>query len=122
MTSNRIRRGRKSQELVAEWFQLHGAPQAKSRQASLPGTDVYDVPELAIEVKGTRDLDLTGALRQSAKNAKPNEYPIVIYRPAGYGPEKLSQWPVVMNMSSFIRLVHRAGLLSDVFASTKDPA
>ena len=123
MTSNRVRRGRKSQEIVAEWFRLHGAPQAKSRPASLPGTDVYDVPGLAIEVKSTRDLDLTGALRQSVKNAQPNEYPIVVYRPAGYGPERISDWPVVMHMSSFIRLARRAGLLSDVLISDpKDAA
>src|SRR4051812_5783856 len=98
MTDARVSRGRKTQELLAEWFRSHGWKDAKARPASLPGVDIYDMPGLAPEVKATAGQDFTGALRQAKANAKDDELPFVIYRPRGYGPEKIGMWVVAFNL------------------------
>lgn len=103
MTNSRVRRGRASQELVAEWLRGHGYPKAESRPASLPGTDIMHAEGLACEVKATVGLDMLAALRQSEANAADNELPIVVYRPKGYGPEKLGDWVVLMSLRNFSR-------------------
>lgn len=104
MANARVSRGRRSQELLAEWFRNRGWPQAKSRPASLPGTDIYDMPGLAPEVKATAGQDFTGALRQAKANAN-GAIPFVIYRPKGYGPEKIGQWLVVFDLETATQLL-----------------
>ena len=99
MANARVSRGRRTQEMVAEWFRNHGWHQAKSRPASLPGVDIYDMPGLAPEVKATAGQDFTGALRQARANAD-GDIPFVIYRPKGYGPEKIGQWLVVFDLET----------------------
>lgn len=105
MANARVSRGRKTQELLAEWFRRHGWTNAQSRPASLPGTDVYGMPGLAPEVKATAGQDFTGALRQARANAKDGEMPFVVYRPKGYGPEKIGQWLVVFDLETATRLI-----------------
>lgn len=109
MASARVSRGRRSQELLAEWFRNHGWPQAWSRPASLPGTDIPGMPGLAPEVKATAGQDFTGALRQARANAG-TDIPFVIYRPKGYGPEKIGQWLVVFDLDTATDLLQKAGL------------
>lgn len=108
MATNRVSRGRKSQELLAEWYRLRGWLNAKSRPASLPGVDVYDMLGLAPEVKATAGQDFTGALRQAKANAS-EDLAYVIYRPKGYGPEKIGQWIVAMTLDDHTQLLKDAG-------------
>lgn len=109
MANPRVTRGRKTQELVADYFRrrLHSA--AKSRPASLPGVDVYDIPGLAPEVKATAGQDFTGALRQARANAGEGNVPFVIYRPAGYGPERIDHWIVAFDLATATELLRKAG-------------
>ncbi|WP_123788269.1 hypothetical protein [Phytoactinopolyspora halophila] len=100
MATSRVRRGRKTQELLAEWFNNRGWFQARSRPASLPGMDIEGMPGWAPEVKATRDGSLTAAVRQAVKNAE-NDTPFVVWRPDGYGPEKIDQWLVVLPLGVF---------------------
>lgn len=109
MTNSRVSRGRKTQELLAEWFRGHGFPNARSRAASLPGTDLEGTPYLAVEVKATAAQDFTGALRQASANAKKTDLPVVIYRPRGYGPEKIQDWLVVLSLKDATDLLRVAG-------------
>lgn len=104
MANARVSRGRKTQQLLADWFRSHGWVGAESRPASLPGTDIYGMPGLAPEVKATAAQDFTGALRQAKANAK-GDLPFVIYRPKGYGPEKISQWLVVFSLEDATNLL-----------------
>lgn len=103
MANSRVRRGRATQELVAGWLRYHGYPLATSVAASLPGKDILATPGLAVEVKATDGLDILGALRQASANAYKDELPIVVYRPKGYGPDKIGDWPVVMSLRDFSR-------------------
>lgn len=106
---SRVFRGRKTQELVAQWLRVHGWVDAESRPASLPGTDIAKVPGLAIEVKATSEFDMGGALRQAEANAKPGDVPFVVRRMNGQGPEKIADWPVVIRLSYFTELLTKAG-------------
>lgn len=108
MANARVSRGRKSQELLAEWFREHGWLNAKSRAASLPGVDVYDMPGLAPEVKATAGQDFTGALRQAKANSQ-GALPFVIYRPKGYGPERIKDWIVAFTLDDATELLKKAG-------------
>jgi hypothetical protein len=108
MANSRVRRGRDTQVRVAAWFRDHGWPKAESRAASLPGIDIMHMPRLAPEVKATPG-DLTGALRQANKNrGSVHNVPFVVWRPNGYGPERIEEWPVVIRLDDFTHLLRDA--------------
>lgn len=100
---SRVARGRKTQELGAQWFRENGWPEAASRPASLPGTDIYNMGLWSPEVKAVPG-DLTGALHQAHKN-RGNGFPFVLWRPNGYGPERIEQWPVITRLDDFTRMM-----------------
>ena len=109
MPHARVARGRKTQELLAEWFRGRGWPEAKAREAHLSGIDIYSMLGLAPEVKATEGQDFTGALRQAVRNATTSALPFVIYRPRGYGPEKIGDWVVGVRLEDFTTLLNAAG-------------
>ena len=107
MTRSRVVRGRATQRLVAAWFAAHGCPFAYSTGAGESGIDVMHMPGLAPEVKATPG-DNTGALRQAVRNAG-DALPFVVWRPNGYGPERIGDWPVIFTLSDATRLLNAAG-------------
>ena len=107
MASSRVARGRKTQNLVAEWFRAHGWLNAKAIEAFLPGCDVTGVPGLSIEVKATTKGDLLAALRQAETNAIECQTPVVIWRPNGYGEQRQHEWVVAMTLQHFTALYQR---------------
>jgi hypothetical protein len=68
------------------------------------------VPNLSVEVKTGGSDVLLGALRQAEKNSG-SKYPLVVWRPNGYGPEKIDRWVVVMSASEAMEILKLAGLL-----------
>ncbi len=108
MATSRVSRGRKTQELVAEYFRKRGWPSARSSPASIPGRDILHMPGLAPEVKASNDknFSMTSALRQAAANAG-DDLPFVIYRPRGFGPENIGKWVVFMDLDRFTSLLQR---------------
>jgi hypothetical protein len=75
-------------------------PLARSKDAFLSGVDIENTPGWDVEVKGTRDGTLTSAMKQ-AEAHKGDGTPIVIWRPDGYGKERVGEWLVVMRLHSF---------------------
>ncbi len=65
------------------------------------------MPGLSPEVKATPG-DVTGALLQAIRNAGPG-LPFVIWRPNGYGPERIAQWPVILRLEDFTALLIDTG-------------
>lgn len=105
MATARVARGRKSQGIIADYMRSVW-PLGRSRAASLSGVDIEDTPGWRVEVKGTRDCTLTAAMTQAEKH--PGEgTPIVVWRPDGYGPEKIGQWLVVMRLHNFRDIVDK---------------
>ena len=109
VTNSRVSRGRQTQALVAQYLAERGWPDAKSRPASLPGKDIYDCGLLAPEVKATAKGDLTGALRQARANAVDLDVPFVVYRPSGYGPERIDLWVAAFEFKEAVRVLNMAG-------------
>jgi hypothetical protein len=107
MTNSRVARGRRTQELVADWFRRHGWPDAESRAASLPGIDVMKMPGLCPEVKATPG-DITGALKQAHRN-RGDGLPFVVWRANGYGEERIEQWAVIFRLDDATALLKAAG-------------
>lgn len=107
MANGRVARGRKTQQIVAEWFRAHGWSDAKAIEAFLPGADVTGVNGLGIEVKATSKGDLLAAIRQAKTNTIDDQTPIVIWRPNGYGEQKTGEWVVAMTLNDFTKLYKR---------------
>jgi hypothetical protein len=93
--------------MVAEWFQKHGHPFADAVGAGQNGKDIKNMLGLAPEVKATPG-DNTGALKQAVKN-RGNDLPFVVWRPNGYGPERIAEWPVFFTLEDATRLLTAAG-------------
>ena len=108
MSTSRIARGRKTQRLVAAYLAAHGWPHATSKGAFEGGRDIEGMPGLAVEVKATSDGSLTGALRQAEAYAG-GDLPLVVWRPNGYGEERIGDWVVAMRLDVATRLLRDAG-------------
>jgi hypothetical protein len=79
-------------------------PEGESTAAFYSGVDIKHTPGFRVEVKGTRDGTLTGAMKQAEAHPGAGT-PIVIWRPDGYGKERVGQWLVVMRLSDFRDMV-----------------
>jgi hypothetical protein len=106
-SQSRKHRGYATQALVAAWYRLRGFPFATSTGAGRCGVDVENLPGLSPEVKATAG-DVTGALRQAHHN-RGGGIPFVIWRPNGYGPERIAEWPVLMRFDDHTDLLRAAG-------------
>ena len=106
MATARVRRGRKTQELVADRIR-HLFPYAKGVPASLGGVDIQNTPGLAIECKATANVTLPAWLRQARKNARPGDIPVAVYRPNGSGPESIDDWGLVIPFGEFVKILER---------------
>lgn len=107
MANARVARGRKTNRLVAEYFSRWW-PDAEATYGSEPGRDVKKMLGLAPEVKATSDGPLLAALRQAEKNAD-GDLPFVVWRPDGYGPEKIEDWVMAFRVGDGTRLLRAAG-------------
>ena len=106
---SRIQRGRRTQALVAQWFQRHGWPRAYSTPASVPGKDVRETPGLSIEVKATTANQVVSALKQAQDNAAEADLPIVVWRRNGQG-EQAGEYLAVLTLDDLTQLLQLAGL------------
>jgi len=108
MATARQRRGRYTAKLAADHFRRNGWPYAEAREGSAPGIDITGMPGLAPEVKATSDGPLLGALQQARANSK-GALPFVVWRPDGYGPERIGDWVVAFDLATATRLLRDAG-------------
>jgi hypothetical protein len=107
---SRKRRGAQTQHVVAEWFQRHGWPYAESTGAGRTGADLTGLGSLCCEVKARADFDPMAWIRQAGKHKKyPDDLPFVVWRPNGYGPQTVGEWPVMLRLDEFTALLHEAG-------------
>lgn len=108
MANARVKRGRKTQDLVADRLR-HLFPQAQGVPANEAGKDVNNTPGLAIECKATANVTLPAWLRQATKNAASGELPVVVYRPVGSGPADIDNWALVMPLGEFVKILEALG-------------
>ena len=101
MTHSRARivRGRATQRIAADYLR-DVWPECFSKEAFLAGVDIENTPGWRIEVKATQDGTLTGAMKQAEKHPGIGT-PVVIWRPDGYGPEKVGEWLAVVRLRDY---------------------
>lgn len=109
MVNARQQRGRDSQRIAADYLKGNGFPHAETVWGSQPGKDILGCVGLAPEVKATRgETTLLAALRQAEKNAQ-GDFPLVIWRPDGYGEAKVGEWVVALTFRDAVKLLRAAG-------------
>jgi hypothetical protein len=90
--------------MLATYLQERGWPLAIPSQLRQPGRDIHNTPGLSFEVKSTAAVPLLSALRQAKRDAG-GALPVVVWRPAGYGPAKIGQWVLAMDLEQGLRLL-----------------
>lgn len=106
--ASRKARGMSSQAVVARWFRDHGFVYAESAGAGRSGSDVTGVPGLNIEVKARRAFSPLAWLRQ-AHAAKGGGLPFVVFRCDGQGEANVGEWPVLIRLDEFTKVLREAG-------------
>lgn len=124
MTDARVRRGRKSEHLAADYL-LPLFPNAHAVAASLPGRDILGTsaddieflhgdpvpnPEtrgIAPEVKARKAFEPLKAMAQAKRNAG-NDIPMVILRMDGQGEESVGDWLAIFTFKEARDLIGRA--------------
>lgn len=104
----RITRGRATAQAAAAWFRDNGWPYATAKTGADTGQDIDNMPGLSGEVKATDSMPLLAALRQAKRNAG-GALPFVLWRPNGYGPERIGEWVMAFTVADGTRLLRDAG-------------
>ena len=99
-------RGAETQRVVANYLAGHGWAYATDAGAGRSGSDILNVPGLAIEVKARRDYSPLAWLRQASGGAG---LPLCVHRPDGMGPASIESWPVTLRLSDAVTLLRAAG-------------
>jgi hypothetical protein len=108
MTTARVSRGRKSEDLLAEWYGERGWPSAERTPAGLPGRDITGMPGLAPEVKARKGFSPLAWTRQAHKNAD-MDMPFVVLRCNGQGEAQIAEWLVIRTLLDDTNLLLDAG-------------
>jgi hypothetical protein len=106
--SARKARGSATQAIAAAWFRRHGLPYCTDAGAGRSGRDLLGMLGLAPEIKARTKLDPLAWVRQARDNAGP-DLPFVLFRCNGQGPASVAEWPVLLRLEDFTRLVRAAG-------------
>lgn len=109
--ASRRSRGPQSERIVARYLNANGFPGAFTTTASSPGRDVYGVEGVSIEVKARAHLDLRAWLRQTVKNTKPGELPLLVVRNNGQGEGDIENWAAIMPLSVMVAVIKELTVL-----------
>lgn len=107
MSRARVARGRLTQRLLADYLRPL-FPRARSVEAFASGRDLLETPGVSVEVKATSTDPLLAALRQAVAAAE-GDLPLVVWRPNGYGPERIGEWVAAVRLVDAVDLLERAG-------------
>lgn len=106
MSQSRKVRGRKTEAILADYYNEHGWPFAEQTGAGRPGVDITGMPGLAVEVKARRGFEPVAWLKQAA--TRPG-LPFVCFRPNGMGEKAVGSWGVLMTVADHTELLRDAG-------------
>jgi hypothetical protein len=112
-SQSRKSRGMATQALVAAWYRLRGFPYATSTGSGRSGVDIENMLGPEPEVKATAGDPPLEGLRQAHRRRRPGGIPYVVWRPNGYGPERMAEWPVLMRLDDHTELLRDAGYGDD---------
>lgn len=100
MAINSREKGAAGERELANELKRYGYPARRGQQfCGLNGEpDVVGVPGLHIECKRVERLNLEAAMKQSERDARPTEIPVVIHR------RNREEWKVTMRLDEFMGL------------------
>ncbi len=98
----------RTQLVVAQWFKDRGWPFAEPAGSGRRGVDVLGTVDIAVEVKARRDFSPLAWIRQ-ARSYAAGRLPFVVFRCNGQGEKTVGEWPVLLRLEDFTRLLHEAG-------------
>lgn len=98
----------RSQLVVAQWFKARGWPFAEPAGSGRSGVDVLGTVDIAVEVKARTDFSPLAWIRQ-ARSYAAGRLPFVVFRCNGQGETTVGEWPVLIRLEDFTRLLHEAG-------------
>lgn len=107
MSNHRLVRARKTQRIFAEHVRWLW-PFASSRGGSEPGPDIENTPGIDFELKATRDNPLLKAMKQLRKRSN-GALGVVVWRPDGYGEERVDDWIMAVRVADGLKLLQEAG-------------
>lgn len=98
---NSKQKGKRGELEVAHFLQKYGLDARRGQQyCGIEGdADVIGLEGFHIEVKRTEKLNLSEAMKQSQRDAKKGEVPIVVHR------KSHEQWQVTLDFGEFLTLV-----------------
>jgi hypothetical protein len=105
--ATRKARGARTQTLVAQWFAARGWPFAESTGAGRTGSDVTNMPGLAPEVKARTGFSPLAWIKQARAGGPGLAF--VVFRCNGQGEQAIADWPVLVRLEDFTRLLGRSG-------------
>jgi len=105
MPNARVRRGKDTQNRLAEYLAAHGWPHAQSTGSGRNGSDVTGTPGISWECKARSDFNPVGWLKQAQQSAG---LPIAVYRPNGVGPHP-DKFIAMVPLSDLVPLLLAAG-------------
>lgn len=99
MTNSRAKGARAEREL-AKILREHGFEDARRGQqfSGLEGEDVVGIPFVHIECKNVQRLNLRDAMAQSERDAREDQYPVVMHK------KDRMPWLVTLNLEDFITM------------------
>jgi hypothetical protein len=101
------KRWSEAQHLGAGWFKEHGWLYAEAVGNGRPGRDITGMPGLAPSVKAVKDGRRPDQILKEAEAW--GGQPFVLWRPPGFGPATIAQWPVTIRLGWFTELLEADG-------------
>lgn len=94
---------------MANYLVQHGWIYAESAGAGRSGTDVTGTIGIDWEVKARRDFNPNAAIKQLKERSNGKDLPVAVLRLNGQGEANISEWPVILRLEDFVRLLKEAG-------------
>lgn len=106
-------KGRDAENFAVALIQAVGWPHAERRRlaGSKDRGDITGIPKVVLEVKSGARLDLAGWLRETETERVNDGANIgaLIVKLKGMGEAKVADWPVMLPLGQFLRLLREAG-------------
>jgi hypothetical protein len=109
MSTARIDRGRATQAIAAKFLSERGWPQAEPVEPFFPGRDLKHMGRLSVEIKATAASPFPSALTAAASFAAFGDLPVALWRPNGYGEQRVGEWVLALRFGDGAAVLRAAG-------------
>ena len=94
---------------MANYLVENGWPYAESTGAGRSGTDVTGTIGIDWEVKARTGFNPSAAIKQLKDRHNGKDLPVAVLRLNGQGEAGIGEWPVILRLEDFVKLLKEAG-------------